>query len=54
MEVSDFAQPLWLGCGGGGGGAEAQEDGVACLHADEGAVGVVDGAVDVAGDEGVG
>ena len=35
----------------GGGAAEAEEDGVAGLHADEGAVGVVDGAVDEAGDE---
>ena len=41
------------GCGGGG-GPEAEEDGVAGLHADEGAVGVVDCAVDEAGDEGAG
>ena len=32
----------------GGRGAEADEDGVARLHADEGAVGVVDSAVDEA------
>lgn len=46
--------PVWLrGCAGGG-GAEADEDGVSRLHADEGAVGVVDCAVDEAGDEGAG
>ena len=37
-----------------GRGPQAEEDGVARLHADEGAVGVVDGAVDEAGDEGAG
>ena len=37
-----------------GRGAEADEDGVAGLHADEGAVGVVDCAVDEARDEGAG
>ena len=35
-------------------GPEADEDGVARLHADEGAVGIVDGAVDEARDEGAG
>ena len=38
----------------GGRGAEADEDCVSGLHADEGAVGVVDCAVDEAGDEGAG
>ncbi len=36
------------------GAAEADEDGVAGLHADEGAVGVVDGTVDEARDEAAG
>ena len=37
-----------------GGAAEAEEDGVACLHGDEGAEGGVDCAVDEAGDEAAG
>lgn len=51
-----FGPAVWLGGGGGGGGggSETEEDGVARLHADEGAVGVVDGAVDETGDEGAG
>ena len=57
-EAGDGGQGLGpavgLGGGGRGGGAQADEDGVARLHADEGAVGVVDGAVDQAGDEGAG
>lgn len=45
-----------VGLGGrfGGRGTQAEEDCVAGLHADEGAVGVVDCAVDEAGDEGAG
>ena len=57
-ETEDGRQGLgpavWLrGCIGGG-RAEADEDCVSRLHADEGSVGVVDGAVDEAGDEGAG
>ncbi len=49
-----FGPAVGLGGRFRGGGAEAEEDGVARLHADEGAVGVVDCAVDEAGDEGAG
>ena len=47
-----FGPAVGLGRGFRGGGAQADEDCVARLHADEGAVGVVDCAVDEAGDEG--
>lgn len=35
----------------GGRGAKTQEDGVACLARDEGAVGVEDGGIEETGDE---
>ena len=49
-----FGPAVGLGGAAAGGGAQPDEDGVAGLHADEGAVGVVDGAVDEARDEGAG